>query len=74
MFMNTEEIISALDISASSVAKTVVKVSEFEQFEDKILEALRVRWLNLDLIYIAILLVIRTQRENLNLGERDHLC
>ena len=48
---STKRIISALDKNASSVAKTVIRTSESEQLDDKMLEALRVRWLNLDSIH-----------------------
>ena len=48
---STKRIISALDNSASSVAKTIIRISQSEQLDDKMLEALRVRWLNLDSIH-----------------------
>ncbi len=48
---STKRIISALDKSASSVAKTVIRISESEQLDDQMLEALRDRWLNLDSIH-----------------------
>ena len=48
---SAKSIISALDEDASSVAKTVIRTSESEQLDDNMLEALRVRWLNLDLIH-----------------------
>ena len=48
---DAKSIISALDEDASSVAKTVIRTSKSEQLDDKMLEALRVRWLNLDLIH-----------------------
>ena len=48
---SAKRIISALDEDASSVAKTVIRTSQSEQLDDKMLEALRVRWLNLDLIH-----------------------
>lgn len=47
----TKMIIGALDNSASSVAKTVIRISKSDQLDDTILEALRVRWLNLDSIH-----------------------
>ena len=46
-----KRIISTLDEHASSVAKTVIIASESKQLDDKMLEALRVRWLNLDSIH-----------------------
>ena len=48
---STKRIIGALDKNALSVAKTLIRTSESEQLDDKILGALRVRWLNLDSIH-----------------------
>ena len=48
---SAKRIISALDKNASSVAKTAIRASESEQLDDEMLEALRVRWLNLDSIH-----------------------